>query len=44
LVDGVETAGSHQVTLNASELSSGVYFYRLRAGDFTDAKRLLLLK
>ena len=31
LVDGVQTAGIHQVTLNASELSSGVYFYRLKA-------------
>ncbi len=52
LVDGVETAGRHEVTLNASDLSSGVYFYRLKArqkeggqaGDFTDTKRLLLLK
>jgi hypothetical protein len=44
LVNSDETAGPHQVLLNASELSSGVYFYRLRAGDFTDTRRLLLLK
>jgi photosystem II stability/assembly factor-like uncharacterized protein len=44
LVDGVETAGQHEVVLNASELSSGVYFYRLKAGDFTDTKRFMLLK
>jgi hypothetical protein len=44
LVDGDETAGRYQVTLNASELSSGVYFYRLTAGDFTDTRRLVLLK
>jgi photosystem II stability/assembly factor-like uncharacterized protein len=44
LVDKDEFAGQHQVVLDASELSSGVYFYRLRAGDFTDTKRLLLLK
>jgi len=44
LVDGVERSGSHEVVLNASDLSSGVYFYRLKAGDFMDTKRLLLLK
>jgi hypothetical protein len=44
LVNRDESEGPHQVFLNASELSSGVYFYRLKAGDFTDTRRLLLLK
>jgi hypothetical protein len=44
LVDRDETAGQHQVVLNASGLSSGVYFYRLRAGGFTDTRRFLLLR
>jgi len=44
LVDGFRNAGSHEVTLNATDLSSGVYFYRLNAGDFVETKRLLLLR
>ena len=44
LVDAVEVAGSHRVVLNAPNLSTGVYFYTLKAGSFTDTKRLLLLK
>jgi hypothetical protein len=44
LVERDETAGQHQVVLNASGLSSGVYFYRLRAGGFTDTRRFLLLR
>jgi len=37
-------AGFYQVQFNASGLSSGVYFYRLSAGDFMETKRLLLLR
>ena len=44
LVEGDRSAGSHTVTLNASDLSSGIYFYRLEAADFTETKRLVLLK
>jgi len=29
---------------NGSSLSSGIYFYQLKAGDFTDTKRMILLK
>ncbi|KAA0208491.1 T9SS type A sorting domain-containing protein, partial [Ignavibacteria bacterium CHB1] len=32
------------VNFNASNLSSGVYFYKLEAGDFIDTKRMLLVK
>ncbi len=44
LVDGYKTQGKYSVNFNASNLSSGVYFYQLRAGNFVAAKKLLLLK
>jgi len=36
--------GSHQVKFDASNLSSGIYFYKLHMGGYTDIKRMLLLK
>ncbi len=44
LVSGPETAGTHTVTFNGEKLPSGVYFYRLQAGNYTATKKLLLLK
>jgi hypothetical protein len=44
LVNGVKTAGTHVVNFNASSLSSGVYFYRIEAGDFTTTKKMMLVK
>ncbi|HTP13295.1 MAG TPA: T9SS type A sorting domain-containing protein, partial [Bacteroidota bacterium] len=44
LVDGEVNAGKHEATFDASRLASGIYFYRLRAGNFTDTKKLVLLK
>jgi hypothetical protein len=44
LVNGEIEAGYHEVQFNASELSSGVYFYRIQAGTFVETKRLLLLR
>ena len=44
LVSGEYTAGHHKVLFDASQLSSGIYFYSLRAGDFRCVKRLMLLK
>ncbi len=37
-------AGWHKVDFDASKLSSGVYIYRLEAGIFTDAKKMILIK
>jgi hypothetical protein len=44
LQNGEQEAGYHEVRFEGSGLSSGVYFYRLRAGDFMATKRLLLLR
>jgi hypothetical protein len=44
LVNERRDAGVHEVKFDASGLSSGVYFYRLQAGDFTRTKRLLLIQ
>jgi PKD repeat protein len=37
-------AGYHVVTWNASGMASGVYLYRLRAGNFTDTKKMAFIK
>jgi len=44
LVDGQQKAGYMSVTWEASEVSSGVYFYKLTAEDFTEVKRMTLLR
>ncbi|MGE5436305.1 MAG: T9SS type A sorting domain-containing protein, partial [Syntrophothermus sp.] len=44
LVNEEKPAGEYEVNFNASQLSSGVYFYRINSGEFTQVKKLLLLK
>jgi hypothetical protein len=44
LVEGKLPAGKHEVVLDASPFSSGVYFYRLQAGEFSQTRRLMLVK
>ncbi|MEJ2616599.1 MAG: T9SS type A sorting domain-containing protein [Ignavibacteriaceae bacterium] len=44
LVDETKKAGRYQIVWNASRLTSGVYFERLQAGDYSAVKKLLLLK
>jgi hypothetical protein len=44
LVNEYRNAGSYDLEFNASKLSSGVYYYKLRAGDFVDTKKMILLK
>jgi len=44
LVDGQQEAGYRSVTWEDSEAASGVYFYKLTAGDFTEVKRMTLLR
>ena len=42
--DGTADAGTVEIEWNASVYSSGVYFYKLTAGDFTETKKMLLVK
>lgn len=45
LVKGIISEGKHEVTLDATSLSSGVYIYKLRAGrHYSDSKKLILTK
>jgi len=44
LVDERKVAGYHQVEWDASRFSSGVYYYKIKAGDFQDVKKLILIK
>ena len=44
LADEDMDAGYHSVSWNASNVSSGVYIYRLSAGDFVQVKRMLVIK
>jgi hypothetical protein len=44
LVNESKAAGSYNITFNASQLSSGVYFYQFKSGNFTSTKKLILLK
>ncbi|MDX2127546.1 MAG: T9SS type A sorting domain-containing protein [Chloroherpetonaceae bacterium] len=44
LVNGRQNAGTYRVPFNASGLSSGVYFYKLTAGNFTGSKKMILVK
>ena len=44
LVSAKLQAGAHKYTFDGSKFASGVYLYRLRAGEFTEIKKLVLLK
>ena len=44
VVNGTFSAGRHTVSFDASRLSSGVYYYTVRAGNDVAAKRMLLMK
>ncbi len=44
IVNGFYKAGSYQVNFNASGLSSGMYLYRMKTGDFYSVKKMMILK
>jgi hypothetical protein len=44
LVNEVKNPGNYAVSFDASNYASGVYFYRMESGDFTDVKKMVLIK
>ena len=44
LVNDFRNAGTYNVEFNGADLSSGVYFFRMEAGEFIDVKRMMLIK
>ncbi len=44
LLNGFEEAGYYSIKFDGSDLPSGTYLYKIQAGDFSDAKKMLLLK
>jgi len=44
LMNNLQTAGTKNITFDAGDLSSGVYYYRLVSGEFTSIKKLILMK
>uniref|UniRef100_A0A832G850 T9SS type A sorting domain-containing protein n=1 Tax=Ignavibacterium album TaxID=591197 RepID=A0A832G850_9BACT len=44
LVNEYRTAGSYSINFNASNLSSGVYYYKLTAGKFSETKKMILMR
>ncbi|MDR3667159.1 MAG: T9SS type A sorting domain-containing protein, partial [Ignavibacteriaceae bacterium] len=44
LVNEIKPAGNYEVTLNGKNLSSGIYYYQMRAGSFIETKKITLIK
>jgi hypothetical protein len=44
LVNGEKPVGSYKIEFDATTLPSGIYFYRLQAGNFVENKKIILLK
>jgi PKD repeat protein len=44
LVNGFEKAGSYELTFNGINLASGIYFYKMQSENFSDLKRMILIK
>jgi len=44
LINEDKTAGSHSVVFGANNLPTGIYFYKIRAGNYTATRKLILLK
>jgi hypothetical protein len=44
LVNGFEKAGSYELTFNGINLASGIYFYKMQSENFSELKRMILIK
>jgi hypothetical protein len=44
LINGTQRAGTHTIRFNASSMQSGVYIYRIQTAQFSQTKKLVLVK
>ncbi|MFA8344463.1 MAG: T9SS type A sorting domain-containing protein, partial [Rhodothermaceae bacterium] len=44
LVNKIQKSGNYKINFDAANLASGVYFYKIKAGSYSDTKRMLLIK
>lgn len=44
LVNDEKTPGNYEIEFNGQNLASGMYYYRLRAGDYVETKKMVLMK
>ncbi len=44
VINGFQTAGDHEISLQAKGLPSGIYFYRIQAGEFSETKKFIIKK
>ena len=44
LVNGVQPSGTHTVLFDAREMASGLYFYRVKAGEFVQTRMMALVR
>jgi len=44
LVDEEKASGSYEIKIDGNELTSGIYFYQLKAGSFVETKKMILVK
>jgi hypothetical protein len=44
LEDGYKEAGNYNISFNASNMPSGLYFYKIEAGQFSQIRKMMLVK
>ena len=44
IADDVKSAGTHNITWNAKNYASGIYFYKLEADNFVQVRKMILMK
>ena len=44
LINELQPAGNYEVSFGATRLSSGIYLYKIETGDYTEVKKMILLR